>query len=283
MLTPPTRPALVVATFLAFGVLACKEGVEPGDFPYEEKIVIRAVLEAGKPVQEIFITRTLSLTELYTPEKAAIADVKAEITIEGASYPLSYVGPVVRGNVKTGFAEYTAVGLTAKIGGVYRLSGNWNGHEFWAQTSIPDSTNISNSYMALDSSEHSLRLYRVFTTVKSKTNFAYTANYEHKNLFLLSTSFGSSLLKASADGEIVLTSSFATNSPSTFRDSLYVKVFTFDEAFYDYYRTRNGGRAGNVGFLFSGGPSPVNWNAEGDAIGLFIGMSTSRKNVFVPF
>ena len=137
--------------------------------------------------------------------------------------------------------------------------------------------------MALDSSVFPLRLYKVFTIVTSKTNFVYTANYEHRNSFSGSPSFGSSLLKASVDGEIVITSSFATSSPSGFRDSLYVKVFTFDEAFYDYYRTRNGGRASNVGFIFSGGPSPVNWNAEGDAIGMFIGMSTSKKNVFVPF
>lgn len=283
MLSYRSRQALVAASLLPFVGIGCKEGVEIGAFPYEEKVVIRAVLEAGKPVQGIFFTRTLSLTESYTPEKAAITDVRAEIVSDSASYSLSYVGPVVRGNIQTGFAEYAAAGLTAKPGGVYRLHGNWNGHEFWAQTRIPDSTSIRNSYMALDSSEFPLRLYKVFTIVTSKTNFVYTANYEHANYFSASTSFGSSLLKASADGEIVLTSSFATSSPTAFRDSLYVKVFTFDEAFYDYYRTRNGGRAGNLSFIFSGGPSPVNWNAEGDAIGIFIGMSANRKNVLVPF
>jgi hypothetical protein len=60
-----------------------------------------------------------------------------------------------------------------------------------------------------------------------------------------------------------------------YHDRYYVRVYSFDKQYKEYFETKNGNKA--IENIFAQGASTVNWNIEGDkTIGLFIGFTKSR-------
>ncbi|MBF8248984.1 MAG: hypothetical protein HW374_1784 [Bacteroidetes bacterium] len=239
---------LVSALILSLST-GCEQTVELGSIPYEEKLVVRGILEPGKSVI-IYFTRTLSLEEPFSGDKAAIANVEGTIVCEGVSFSLLHLGPVLINGVKTGFAEYSmGGGVIAQAGKIYELAASWNGHTIRAHTRVPDSAIIDTTYV--DPSTLSRR--------------------------------SAALVKPDVQGEKVSINILIDSSyKSIWRDSLYSRIIGFDTPFYDYYRSRRNSRPSSSLLNISGTAGPVFWNVEGEGLGMFVGMNITRKKVFVP-
>jgi len=269
---------------LAFFLISCEQVVELGTLPYEEKLVVRAVLTPDDPLLQLYFTRTFSLDELYTPEKAAVRNVTGTISENGLSYPLGYAGNLVRGNVSTGFAIYEVPGLVIQPGKTYTLTAAWNGHQLRASTRVPDAATIDTAYLQKDSSSTGISFF-VRTEWRSQRGTVYSTDYEILGItFPSSGSYSTGVIKPGAAGEKVATSVYVGSMYSPrWKDSLFTIVMGFDEPFYEYYRSRRNSRPSTGGFSFLGGfPGPVFWNVEGEALGMFIGMTMTKKKVFVP-
>ena len=263
---------------------SCEQAVELGTLPYEEKLVVQAVLDPEESVPQFYFTRTFSLNEIFTPEKAAIRNVVGRIESEGISYPLGYAGALVRGTTPTGFATYEAPGLVIRPGKTYTLVASWNGHSLEVTTRVPDSATVDTTYLRKDSSLVGAT-YFVTTELKSQNNTVYTADYEFPGIvFPIYGDFRTALIKPSTAGEAVNLNVFLGSSYySKWKDSLYSKVISFDEPFYEYYGSRRNSRPTSLGYSFLGGsPGSVFWNVEGDGLGMFIGRTVTKKKVFVP-
>ena len=103
-----------------------------GDLPYEEKLVIKCIIEADKPVTDIFIGRTLPpmYTQSYygeIPPDVIVNNAVGYISDAERSYALEYVGASI----------YKAVDFIPKEGVTYKLNVSWNGHTATSETFIP--------------------------------------------------------------------------------------------------------------------------------------------------
>lgn len=264
-------------------VLGCEVVVEPGNLPFEEKLVVSAVLEAGQPVKKVYFTRTMSLEQAYSPDVAAVADVQGFITCEGVSYPLAFVGQVYHNGLKTGMAQYSADGLVAQATKQYQLIASWNGHSLQARTRVPDSVKIDTTYLQWQSREPYGASYFIVAEFSAKEKAVYGGDYESPGSSYYYSGFSREFLikPVNAGDRVSLNVFVGWRLEQSWKDTLYVKVLCFDEPFYDYYRTRQNSMA-NAGDPFFLGGENVFWNVEGDGLGLFIGMNVTKKRVYVP-
>lgn len=271
---------LVSALILSLST-GCEQTVELGSIPYEEKLVVRGILEPGKSVI-IYFTRTLSLEEPFSGDKAAIANVEGTIVCEGVSFSLLHLGPVLINGVKTGFAEYSmGGGVIAQAGKIYELAASWNGHTIRAHTRVPDSAIIDTTYV--DPSTLSRRSHSIITQITSQYSTVYAADYDVAGRSPLNVGFLAALVKPDVQGEKVSINILIDSSyKSIWRDSLYSRIIGFDTPFYDYYRSRRNSRPSSSLLNISGTAGPVFWNVEGEGLGMFVGMNITRKKVFVP-
>ena len=273
----------LTALFLVALLSGCEQVVELGTLPFEEKLVVRAVLQADSAV-EVYFTRTFSLNQTYSPEQGVIDNVDASIVNDGISYPLTYAGQVVRGRIGTGFARYTANLLVAKPNKVYELFAKWNGHQLHATTIVPDSTVIDTAFAILDSTQgyyYGNAVYNSMVAIRPSPNLAYFVQYQQLTNPYYYTFFSIGPKRTTSTGEqLIFDPTFYL--PPKWEDSLQAVVYCFDHAFYDYFRTRSNSYGISSIGIFGDSPGNVIWNVEGEAIGMFIGTSVSKKKVFVP-
>ncbi|MBD1208259.1 MAG: DUF4249 family protein [Ignavibacteria bacterium] len=141
-----------LALLLAAGtvITSCEQVVTNITLPHEERIVIEGLLEAGKPIDNIFITRTQPPLEETTPEKAYLQDAEVRIKVDNQIYTpevrfdtlrQSYYGAPVVGNGTPPPAKflpiYSVPGLRVQAGKTYQITVRWQGKTAQATATIP--------------------------------------------------------------------------------------------------------------------------------------------------
>ena len=59
---------------------------------------------------------------------------------------------------------------------------------------------------------------------------------------------------------------------SFYSDKIFIQIFSFDESYYKYFKTKNNNSP--IEDNFSQGGGPINWNVQGNnVIGMFIGVA----------
>ena len=275
------RQIALLVPLLIFGlaISGCEVGVAPDDVPYVERMVVYGVITAGEPADSIRFTRTLPLNVPYDPAAAELTGVVATIEVGGNSYPLRHIGH--------GF--YNAEGLTVAAGQRYTLRATWKGLAVHASTTTPippvvDSLSLVKGDEFYDfSTEYDFSIFAIWAYVRPVQGSAYSITYNLRDTvndirYLSFYDYVQDIWHWSdttQSGRVVVKTSDAFLSPEG--DNVFsgsVTVTAWDQAYYDYYRTYY---YGNYDDLFGSSQRTINWNIEGDGIGLFIGQS--RKDV----
>ncbi|KXK56554.1 MAG: hypothetical protein UZ07_CHB004001391 [Chlorobi bacterium OLB7] len=270
------RQIALLASLLIFGlaISGCEVGVAPDDVPYVERMVVYGVITAGEPADSIRFTRTLPLNVPYDPAAAELTDVVATIEAGGNSYPLRHIGH--------GF--YNAEGLTVAAGQRYTLRATWKGLAVHASTTTPIPPVVDSLTMVKgEVFEHDFSTFAIWAYVRPVQGSAYsitynlrdtvndihyTSHYDYVNdvWHWRDTTASGYLIAKTYDNFL------SPGNDNVFKGS--VTAVAWDEPYYDYYRTYY---YGNDDDLFGSSQRTINWNIEGDGIGLFIGQS--RKDV----
>ena len=258
---------------------SCDEIVDPSDAPYVERLVVRGVLSPGDTSVDIQISRTIPVTEPYFVSDRYPDDVRAEIVVDGETYPLVYREP------GPGMAPvYHAPGLIPASGKEYRLIAEWNGKTATASTTVPYPVTIEDvdTRISSDTSGSSVTWYfRVVGRFRPIGDQVYSGG------IVLTDSTGRSLLNLECDPLLSIDethggghieyycstgyggSRFDTNGKVT------AILFSFDQQYDAFRRTFTRHRFDMAG-IENVGAEQVTWNVKGDAIGMFIGRAETR-------
>ncbi|MFY7999705.1 MAG: DUF4249 family protein [Candidatus Kapaibacteriota bacterium] len=158
------------AVFLVNALSSCVQSVTNIELPFDEKILIEGVLQAGKPLENISITKTYpplttrtSLSTLYLPDADVTLRVdgqsyKPQVRLDSLQYSTS--GFTVGGQPQSIYyittPKYSFPQLTATAGKTYELTVQWNGKTAVGKATVPSAANlgaptISSTSITLDS------------------------------------------------------------------------------------------------------------------------------------
>lgn len=159
---------IACAVFLVNVLSSCTQAVTNIELPFDEKILIEGVLVAGKPLENISITKTYpALTTLGSISTLYLPDAEVTLRIDGQSYkpqvrldslrylpPGSYSGQPPYRYIAT--PKYSFPQLTATAGKTYELTVTWKGKTAVGKATVPLATNlgmptVSSTSIALDS------------------------------------------------------------------------------------------------------------------------------------
>jgi hypothetical protein len=245
------------------GLTACDDVTSLDDLPYVERLVVAGVVESGTSV-EVFFSRTMPPNEVFQPDQAALADVSGAFEVGGTSYPLLHVGSGV----------YRATGLSLSPGHTCRLKAAWNGREISATTVIPPPPIVDSAVAVVNAPAGGATTLRAY--LKGRAGECYGLTYQ-LNFPSGSATGGyfTTMSRAVTDGAREVLEEPYSYSPGS-ADTVYAVVHGYDGPFYDYFISRGGNTIGHDDLLFAASTGYVNWNVEGDGIGLFIGHAVIR-------
>lgn len=246
-------------------LLSCEEiDVVELNIDYTEKIVVQSELIAGDFFDGVYLSKTLPLNERYNTEKAEITDATLFLIVDSVKIiPLHY-----RGSGKyESFNEFIVVSNQT-----YELFGEVGKTKLYAKTIIPNMPLFSNEKFVPDG--------YLSTIVKSYSGEAYGAIWlmannvlsrpfdQSKDFFSITT-----MLKPGDDEMIIRTTILNTDYLSSFySDKIFIQIFSFDQSYYKYFKTKNNNSP--IEDNFSQGGGPIDWNVEGhNVIGMFIGVA----------
>ena len=267
---------IILILFLTIFLSSCEQTVENPDLPYKEQLVIRAVLEAGKIVEGIEITKTLPPLESYDYEKALIKDAVAVIKSGDSVYPLVF---------DAAYGRYYAANFIPEAGRKYFLEVKAGKMSATASTIIPFPVEIDTFYykfseQTTDWGEKSWQ-YNVYAEFKPYSGSVYLGfSFREEGFDIWTTDEIKRIQDTLKSGKIPLPVMHYWSY-----DSSYIKenieeytanIYSFDKQFYYYYITRWEGDPGDDIFGTSGVNIRGNINR---GLGLFIGMATTRKKI----
>lgn len=238
------------------------------NLPYHEKIVVRGVLEENKAIDGISFTRTLPLNETYSIQRAELKDVVAYLKIGVKIIPLKYD--------RNGI--YKPITSIVPIKGmVYELYGKYDTKNIYAKTYVPTNPKIRNAYKILDASGHYLK-----AEIQNQPGTVFGAKWiVMENGTVLYESDGLYSISEPTDDPNKTIQVRTPNIPkeimNTFKNNISIRVYAFDKQYQEYFKTKNSSLPIKDSFVQSGGE--VNWNIQGDGIGLFIGYSLTTLKV----
>lgn len=259
------------------------------ELPYEEKIVIRGLLDAGQLISDIQISRTIPALEEFSYEKIFIGDAKATITVDGQIYPME-LQPRNSTSPSVPYRSlYRAPNVRVVNGKTYKLEVRWKNLIAQAQTFVPlppqvDSVNALASIVRIPNGATAV-LDTVFESIaflRSRPNEVYrigtTLHDAASGRLLSARGFGDASYFPSAISVALPSNTWrlttATLQILTNQMKTRVTIEAYDGAYYQYYQTRS--RSGQIGLFSPGGPN-IDWNVTGDGIGEFVGMTSIQR------
>ncbi len=234
------------------------------DIDYTEKIVVQSELIAGEFFDGVYLSKTLPLNERYNPEAAEISDATLFLIVDSVKIiPLHY-----RGSGKyESFNQFKVVSNQT-----YELFGEVGKTKLYAKTIIPNIPLYSNQKFVPDG--------YLSSTVKSNSGEAYGAIWLMANNVLSKPFdqsddfFSISTMLKPGDDEMHLRTTLLSNEylSSYYSDKIFIQIFSFDQSYYKYFKTKNNNTP--VEDNFSQGGGPIDWNVEGhNVVGMFIGVA----------
>jgi Domain of unknown function (DUF4249) len=297
-------PAFRLLSWYAALSIACLAFASCGDtfvnnpeFLYEEKLVINGLLSAGDSVRNIEIVRLQAFSNDST---ISVSNANAVLTVDGIAYPLRLqkFHPKRNNSDLRVHSYYEAPGLVAEAGKRYTLTVEWKGKKAMATTTVPKPLLPDSVRIYQDSAKTFLIVEAV---IKPRPNEVYVLDQSYRYLTSPPTSAIDSLeFSGGAPSKPIRleVDELAERRTKTLRSNLWTDsyqvrfrkmyldlerynalaiIYTFDNAFWDYYYTGiNSNLGGNTGGFAPPDGKNIKWNVTGDGVGLFIGVATSR-------
>ena len=208
----------------------------------------------------------MPVDENYDITKAELKDVDSYIRINGVQIvPLHYQQ---EGVYKPLYS------LEIFPGNTYELFGKANGKSFYSKTVVPQLPLISNA------SRESDYLQALVNTHPGEVYAAAWIVYLPNNQINISPVF-QEIVSPIKDNPDLKVSIRTTEIPekylvNPYSNNTYIQVYAFDEAYLEYFKSKDNNQPGNNAFLQGGGA--IAWNVYGDdVIGLFIGRANGRQ------
>ncbi|MEX1140393.1 MAG: DUF4249 family protein [Bacteroidota bacterium] len=271
--------------FVAISLMAigCTKIVDPGEIPHDRRLVIRGIMEVGKPVDEIYIGRTLALHEQFSPEKAAVEDAIASIESNGIVYPLRYRGVVVDSlsYPRYHYGLYAADSLSVQSGRQFRLSVQWNDLNAFATASTPP-VPVIDSIQIIEGevSAYSFMFIDFQTYFTAEAGIGYIADRGDYYGRYSDFSNGYDRIMPPTSKQERLTVSIGVERQGELKqDSLLIILVAMESALFEYIL--DGGftsRHPDDYFVPNESLIPP-WNVSGDGLGLFVARARAEKFV----
>ncbi|GMU86377.1 MAG: hypothetical protein AMXMBFR48_16190 [Ignavibacteriales bacterium] len=247
---------LCVSLVLFYG---CENSVEEEAFPFEFRLVIRGILEPGKQVTNIYIGRTIPITEQFSPGFANLANAHAVILHNNTFYPLRH----------TRDGLYRNDTLNILPGETYQLLVQWEDKLATAETTIPHQGNIEKPVIKSSGGGASAKNF-VECSIAPWSNEVYAASwvaYFISGAVAQEDSSIAAVIKQGDNGRLKI----ITNQVPAFlgTQNLGMRVYIYDAPFYDYYYSQGSNRTSDL--VFGQPRNNIKWNVQADGIGIFIG------------
>ncbi len=262
---------------------------EPPDLPYDERIVIRAILMVGEPMNEIQISRTLPPLDTFAYRKIFIENAKASITVDGQVLPLELY---TRNTTGTAIVRslYRVPNMRTQPGKLYTLNVEWQSPvtgrtlRASAETRTPsaplvDSARVIAAFRTNSVTQRTDTIFvsEAFVQARAQESMRVgTLLLNGAGIAVSSRGYGdASFIQTSASISLrsnnwELPRELSTATVQVLNGFLQSRVIieTYDTDYNKYFQTRN--RSGQPSPLNPGGPN-IDWNVKGDGIGMFIG------------
>jgi len=286
-------PAVVLLLFCG---PACEQVLDNSELPFTEVLVVRAVLKDGDIVDSLYIGRTLPYEEstygyydeeqkktVYPDLNGPVTDASVTVIVNGVRYPLTH-------HTK-GF--YRNDSLVTHAGTTYQLEALWNGKKAEAVTTVPASPVVDSvTVRTVDQLKSQYTRETEYTCtgyVRSAANTALlmtVMRWDSTKYFngtdsiggAFGYSIGKQIMKRTTafaeapDKMILVSKQYEYAGRDRSNSWLDVRVTVYDGPYYRYYTS---GTHGSEDGSFSFERTPVAWNVTGEAIGMFIGASSS--------
>lgn len=251
----------IFALILILYFAGCEQTVESEDLPYKPKLVVRGLLEANKSVSNIYIGRTVPVSIPYSSSFADLTDAIAAIEYDDVRIILRHDGQ----------GKYSAPGLVAQPGTKYRIYVQHENLSASAETLVPRWNNITpptvrkelrngveESFIEVTTTPYT---NQVFGATWARMNVNNSIQQEASEFYAIFKQTNSSPIK-------VATVNVPANILSQGTSLLAIRVYSYDEPYYDYFLSRGANQISDAVF---GQPSGnVKWNIKGEGIGMFI-------------
>lgn len=256
--------------FLSILFIQCEKiDVIESDIPYNEFYVVNARLVGGSSDVKVSFTKSFPIEDELQREDVALKDITAYIWSETQGiFPLKYEGDGI---------YIPANQLFIKEGVTYELYGKYKEERIYSVTDVPINPTIVEAKLQGD--------YLLCEIIPKKNN-VYAVKY------ILTPTDGN--LESYAEDVFFEVSEKVTDSLNTIEvrtsniplayfdnsEKYIVKavVYSFDEAYKDYYSTRENNKP--IENIFSEGGGSVYWNVYGEnTIGLFIGYTKNTIEI----
>lgn len=259
--------SLIALLFLFSG---CEVEDSEQDFPFQLKLVVRGVIEANKPIQDIYVGRTLPISYNYDKSFADLTDATVGILYRDSLYVLKHK--------KDGL--YFASGLIPVPGESYKLLVQWKSYFATAETTVPRIGAVEGvelkSYLGTQVPQRYIEC-----SIRPSQNEAYALTWVSLtvsgNVTVESGEFNGVMKKGlqAYDGFMKVITD--TITPGILSETLGYRIHAFDERFYDYFSTQNTNKVSDA--VFGQPNSSVKWNIQGDGIGIFFAKSDTVRRL----
>lgn len=250
----------LIAVLLGFSFFGCeKDQIVDVSEIYKEKIVVRAELVKDSLFQGVKITKTLPINDTYSEDTGELVDFTGYLRINNYQIvPLHYTAD---GIYKPLYK------LLIKGNSKYELIANGNGKQFYAQTFVPDTALVRQVY------------YKdgvfIEARITPNSNYAYGATWAVIGDYIIDEADDFFDIVEPIDNNIQI-SVQTKEIPEKYRlrSSTGMIVYTFDNEFSSYFKSKQNSQP--IKNVFGQGGGPISWNVVGeDVIGIFIGYTKS--------
>jgi hypothetical protein len=231
---------------------------------YKEQVVVHCQISTENIFPGVSLTRTLPVDVTFDINIAEIKDATMYLRVDGFKViPLHYT--------ENGMYE-PLYEFIVRENEYYELFGQWNTYSFYAKTKIPVATlvnsvniNLSNYYSEADVTTFPDEVYAALWAV-DKGTFETAPDFYNVSV-PEGNSHNTSIRVRSASYPIEYQS-------SNYNGRRYIRVYSFDSSFDDYFKTKTQNEEINNPYVQGSGNTI--WNIQGnDVIGMFIGINKS--------
>lgn len=257
-------PLLLIVSIVSFN---CENSIEEEDFPFEFRIVVRGVIEPYKQVNNIYIGRTIPISDTFIQGFADVSDAAAAILYEGKLYPLRHTTKGI----------YRNDTLPVLPGKTYQLFVQLEDKLATAETTVPVRGPISRPVVRSIGQGSQVKNF-VECNVTPQNNEVYSATWVVLNLSgsvsSEATELAAVVRKANSGATTVTTDQVPANYNSS---ALGMRLFIYDAPFYDYFFSQGSNRTSDL--VFGQPQNNVRWNVQADGIGMFIAKRDTLMSV----
>lgn len=274
---------IYILVLIMIALSSCEQTVDV-NLPYEEQLVVKAILTEGIATKNIYVGKTLPPLE-YTgwseQSKYWVNDAVVTLEVNGKIYQCTYRDS----------SYYQCFEYIPKVGDEIKFSAKRKDYEAYASTVIPDTVNVEKyDYKIVTDrwDEESLKIYAYF---KPSSNNVYIGLWKFNIGDIIQNYYYPEIIKSKPvnnEGFVVL--NFFDESENGYFwynsdnwngriQNVVCVIDAYDEAYYEYFV--NYDNYYDDDFFFGSSGQNINWNVKGRGFGVFVGRSRSINNIEV--